>query len=103
VDQSPRIATDNSGRTIIYFRVHGRAMLKQAEGAGRIQGKIGSALAVIPLSPNQWTLLSVVAALAAGAVIALRADLGLGLILFAVAALLDMVDGAVARARGEVT
>jgi phosphatidylglycerophosphate synthase len=80
-----------------------KAMLKQAEGAGKIQGRIGSALAVIPMSPNQWTLLSLLVALAAGAVIALRQDLGIGLILFAIAALLDMVDGAVARARKETS
>jgi archaetidylinositol phosphate synthase len=78
-------------------------MLKQAEGPRKIQSGIGSALAVIPLSPNQWTLLSLLVALAAGTVIALRQDLGLGLILFAVAALLDLVDGAVARARNEAS
>lgn len=78
-------------------------MLKQAEGPRKIQSGLGSALAVIPLTPNQWTLLSLLVALAAGAVIALRQDLGLGLILFAVAALLDLVDGAVARARKETS
>jgi phosphatidylglycerophosphate synthase len=78
-------------------------MLKQAQGPRKIQAGIGSALAVMPLSPNQWTLLSLLVALAAGAVIAVYQDLGLGLVLFAIAALLDMVDGAVARARGEVS
>jgi len=78
-------------------------MLKQAEGPGKIQGLVGSALAPLPLTPNQWTLLSVAAALAAGTVIAVRQDLAAGLVLFAVAALLDLVDGAVARARGEVS
>ncbi|MDD5340728.1 MAG: CDP-alcohol phosphatidyltransferase family protein [Candidatus ainarchaeum sp.] len=78
-------------------------MLKQAEGPRKIQDTIGEALAAVPLSPNQWTLLSVIAALAAGAVIAVRQDLGLGIILFAIAALLDLVDGAVARARRETS
>ncbi len=78
-------------------------MLKQAKGPRRIQEGIGEALAAIPLTPNQWTILSLVAALAAGAVIAVRQDLGLGLVLFAVAALLDLVDGAVARARRETS
>jgi phosphatidylglycerophosphate synthase len=78
-------------------------MLKQAEGPGKIQGLIGSALARLPLTPNQWTLLSVAAALAAGTVIAVRQDLAAGLALFAAAALFDLVDGAVARARGEVS
>lgn len=58
---------------------------------------------MIPLTPNQWTMLSVVAALAAGVVVAARQDLVLGLALFAVAALLDLVDGAVARARSETS
>jgi phosphatidylglycerophosphate synthase len=78
-------------------------MLKQAKGPRKIQEGIGEALAAMPLTPNQWTLLSVMAALAAGLLIAVRQDLGLGIILFAIAALLDMVDGAVARARKETS
>ncbi|MFH0737261.1 MAG: CDP-alcohol phosphatidyltransferase family protein, partial [Candidatus Micrarchaeota archaeon] len=59
-------------------------------------------LAIIPLTPNQWTLLSIVIALAAGAMVAMG-NLPLGLGLFALAALSDVIDGAVARARNEVS
>lgn len=78
-------------------------MLKQAGSSRRLQDSVGAALAAVPLTPNQWTLLSVAAALAAGAVVAARQDLVSGIILFAVAALLDLVDGAVARARRETS
>ncbi|MEW6749269.1 MAG: CDP-alcohol phosphatidyltransferase family protein [Candidatus Micrarchaeota archaeon] len=77
-------------------------MLKQDEWLRWLQASIGKALAAIPLTPNQWTLLSILVALFAGAMIA-RGDLAFGLALFALAALLDAVDGAVARARGEVS
>ncbi|MDD5172131.1 MAG: CDP-alcohol phosphatidyltransferase family protein [Candidatus ainarchaeum sp.] len=78
-------------------------MMKQDEGLKGIQGAIGKALAFIPLTPNQWTILSLLVALAAGAVIALQYNILLGLILFVIAALFDMIDGAVARARKEVS
>lgn len=78
-------------------------MLKQDEGARSLQSALGRALAAIPLTPNQWTLLSIIFALAGGAAIALSQNLALGLALFALAAILDLVDGAVARARGEVS
>jgi len=81
-------------------------MLKQSEPPRKLQGLIGGALASIPLSPNQWTLLSVLVAVAAALVIARggsQNELILGLVLFALSGALDMVDGAVARARGEVT
>jgi len=78
-------------------------MLKQDAGAKGIQTAMGKALAVIPLTPNQWTILSLLMALAAAGVIVLQSNIVLGLILFAVAALFDMVDGAVARARKETS
>ncbi|NYZ73838.1 CDP-alcohol phosphatidyltransferase family protein [Candidatus Micrarchaeota archaeon] len=78
-------------------------MLKQDQGARGVQDAIGKALAIIPLTPNQWTMLSLLVALAAGAAIAVKSDLALGLILFAIAALFDMIDGAVARARKETS
>lgn len=77
-------------------------MLKQANAPRRLQEKIGAALAGIPLTPNQWTLLSLLIALG-GAALIVAGNLGGGLILFAVAALFDLIDGAVARARGEAT
>jgi phosphatidylglycerophosphate synthase len=78
-------------------------MLKQDEGAKGMQAKIGKALAVIPLTPNQWTLLSVILALGAGVSIANTGNIILGLGLFALAALFDIIDGAVARARNEAS
>jgi archaetidylinositol phosphate synthase len=77
-------------------------MLKQARESGEAQALVGSALAAIPLSPNQWTALSLALALGGASLIAVQ-NLGAGLILFALAALFDLIDGAVARARGEAT
>jgi len=77
-------------------------MLKQDQGLKGIQASVGKALAIIPLTPNQWTLLSVLIAIVAGAMIAIG-NLYVGLALFAVAALFDVIDGAVARARNEVS
>jgi phosphatidylglycerophosphate synthase len=78
-------------------------MLKQQEAPKRMQERIGRALAIIPLTPNQWTMLSLLVALVAGAAIAIYNELLSGLALFALAAIMDLVDGAVARARGEVS
>jgi phosphatidylglycerophosphate synthase len=78
-------------------------MLKQDEGAKGLQSKMGGLLAAIPLTPNQWTLLSVIIAAGAGVSIAVTQNLALGLGLFAIAALCDIIDGAVARARNETS
>jgi len=77
-------------------------MLKQTKAPRKLQEGLGKALAVIPLTPNQWTLLSLLVALGAAAMVA-SGNLIYGLVLFALAAIFDLVDGAVARARGEVT
>lgn len=77
-------------------------MIKQEESAKDIQALIGRMLGIIPLTPNQWTLLSVVVALLACAMVTLG-NLQAGLALFALAAAFDVIDGAVARARGEVS
>jgi len=78
-------------------------MLKQDEGARGIQSKMGAMLAFMPLTPNQWTLLSVIIALGAGVSIAITLNIFLGLALFALAGLCDIIDGAVARARNETS
>jgi archaetidylinositol phosphate synthase len=78
-------------------------MLKQNAFLRGVQGGIGKILAAIPLSPNNWTVLSFLIAVAGGVVIAFYDELLVGLALFAVAAVFDLIDGAVARARGEVT
>ena len=77
-------------------------MLKQIGFSKKLQQSLGQFLAAITLSPNQWTVLSLLIAVVAGAMIALG-DLFLGLLLFAVAGAFDLIDGAVARARGEVS
>ncbi len=77
-------------------------MLKQESSLRNIQSSIGKTFAIIPLSPNHWTILSLLVALAAGIMISFG-ELFLGLFLFALAGLLDLVDGAVARARNQVS
>ena len=77
-------------------------MLKQNEELRRIQTYIGSVFALLPISANQWTLISLGFALVAGFGIA-RGNLSLGLILFAIGGFLDLIDGAVARGRKEVS
>jgi phosphatidylglycerophosphate synthase len=59
-------------------------------------------LAALGLSPNAWTLLSLVPAIAGMAALAMH-HLGVGLILFALSGFIDMVDGSVARATGQVS
>lgn len=77
-------------------------MLKQAKAPKLAQEKIGEALAGMPLTPDHWTLFSLFIALA-GALLIAQQNLVAGLILFSVAALFDLIDGAVARARDETT
>ncbi len=78
-------------------------MLKQDAGLKGVQSSAGKRLSVLPITPNQWTLLSVVFALFGALAVAVSGNLFLGLSLFAFAALFDVIDGAVARARGEVS
>ena len=77
-------------------------MLKQNSGLKGIQAAVGSTLAKLPISANAWTGLSLLAAIIGAGAIA-YGTLYLGLALFALAALFDAVDGAVARAKNEVT
>ncbi len=67
---------------------------------GGFSEKIGSGFAKLKLSPNQWTFVSLLPAL--GAVYFLvNQDYVSSAVLFLLAAFLDMVDGAVARATGK--
>lgn len=77
-------------------------MIKQNEKSKDIQVKIGKIISVMPLSPNQWTVIAVLVALVAGYMI-ITGELVYGVVLFLLAGALDLVDGAVARARGEVS
>lgn len=59
-------------------------------------------LAALGLSPNAWTLLSLLPAMAGLVELSLH-QLAAGLALFILSGFIDMVDGAVARARGQAT
>jgi len=64
--------------------------------------KLGMLFSKIPISANAWTLLSVVPALL-GFVSLLYKQMLYALILFAISALMDAIDGSVARVTGTVT
>jgi len=78
-------------------------MIKQNSSARGLQSKMGNVLAAIPLTPNHWTILSVLIALCGGIIIALTGNFIAGIILFALSAVFDAVDGAVARARKQTS
>ena len=59
-------------------------------------------LSALGISPNAWTLLSLLPALAGLAALS-RHQLAAGLLLFILSGLIDMVDGAVARATGQAS
>ena len=68
----------------------------------RLSVKVGLLFSKIPLSPNQWTVLSLLPAVAAAYFLA--KDLFLYAAgLFIAAAFLDLVDGSVARVTGKVS
>ena len=64
--------------------------------------KIGIAFSKIPLTPNQWTIFSLVPAIVAVYFLA-QQDFLIAGSLFIVASFLDMVDGAVARVTGRAS
>ncbi|MFH1306968.1 MAG: CDP-alcohol phosphatidyltransferase family protein [Candidatus Micrarchaeota archaeon] len=74
-------------------------MLKEM-GAG-MQKKMGEILKFLPLNPNQITTIALILAIA-GAYYTYEKDI-FGPILIFIAFFLDVLDGAVARARGEAT
>ncbi len=78
-------------------------MIKQNAPIRNLQKSIGNVVSKVPISPNSWTVLSLIVAFLGAFVIAVYQNIAIGLILFAFAALLDALDGAVARARGEVS
>ncbi len=77
-------------------------MLKQMGFLRDIQNRAGKTFSKLPLSPNQWTLISLFISIV-GAVLIATGNLGYGLLLFSVAALSDAIDGAVARERNTQT
>lgn len=69
---------------------------------GEISEAAGKIFAPLGLTPNQWTILALIPALLAAYFISQK-EFILGALLFVVAGLIDVIDGAVARATGEVT
>ncbi|MCX8195429.1 MAG: CDP-alcohol phosphatidyltransferase family protein [Candidatus Micrarchaeota archaeon] len=77
-------------------------MLKNLKMAKKLQAKLGEILAAIPLSANHWTLLSIPAALLGLYFAYLSLPLH-SLAMFLLAVAIDMLDGAVARAKKQVS
>lgn len=73
------------------------------EAAEEIGVRLGVAFSRIPLTPNQWTVISVIPAMLGFIALAYYKEMGAGLALFAFSALLDAVDGGVARVTGSVS
>lgn len=74
-----------------------------AETAEWFGVKLGIVFAKIPLTPNQWTVLSVVPAFFGFIALAHYHEMGWGLALFILSALIDAIDGGVARVTGSVS
>lgn len=64
--------------------------------------RLAGGLAALGLSPNAWTLLSLLPALAGMAAL-IYGRLGWGLFLFSLSAFIDIVDGTVARVTGQAS
>lgn len=74
-----------------------------AEMTERIGIKLGIIFSRMPLTPNQWTLLSVVPAVLGFFALAYYKDVGWALALFVISAAIDAIDGGVARVTGRVS
>jgi archaetidylinositol phosphate synthase len=68
----------------------------------KISKGIGKSLGRLPLTPNQWTVSSLVLSLVTLYFLASGSFL-IAAIVFAFTSFIDMVDGAVARQKGKVT
>ena len=70
--------------------------------AKKISYHTGKLFSKIPITPVEWTLLSIVPAVF-GVFFLYVHDLATGLVLFVLAGAMDLIDGAVARETGKVT
>ena len=77
-------------------------MLKSSKNAAKIQAKIGELLASVPISANAWTVLSLLAGLCGFGSLYYQ-NLLLGMAFFTLSFALDAIDGAVARAKKQVS
>jgi archaetidylinositol phosphate synthase len=75
---------------------------KRREKFSGFSEKIGSAFSHLPISPNQWTVISLLPVIASVYFLSKGAFI-IAAILFIVSGFLDMVDGAVARKTGRTT
>ncbi len=73
-----------------------------SEFAEKISIKMGIAFSRIPLTPNQWTVLSILPAIL-GFFALVNGQMALAIVFFAASALIDGIDGGVARVTGNVT
>ncbi|MFH0817985.1 MAG: CDP-alcohol phosphatidyltransferase family protein, partial [Candidatus Micrarchaeota archaeon] len=69
----------------------------------RVGIKLGMFFSKIPLTPNQWTVLSIVPAIFGFVSLAYWKRMDYALFSFAVSALIDGIDGGVARVTGSVS
>ena len=74
-----------------------------SELAESIGIKLGIIFSKIPLTPNQWTVLSIVPAILGFIALAYYREMGWALALFLLSGLIDAVDGGVARVTGSVS
>lgn len=77
-------------------------MIKARFDTDRISVRIGLVFSGFGISPNTWTLLSLIPAVF-GFLSLYSRDLPAALILFAISGFIDAIDGAVARVTGSVT
>jgi len=77
-------------------------MLKEFFDTDKISLKIGRILSKLPISPNQWTLISLIPAII-GFIFAIYKNAFYSFLSFAIAGILDGIDGGVARFKGKVT
>lgn len=77
-------------------------LYKYSERFSGFKGRVGIFFGRLPVNPNGWTLLSIIAAFASFYFI-LQESFVPAALLFAAAALLDMIDGSVARAKNKVS
>mgnify|MGYP001773365912 CR=1 FL=1 len=77
-------------------------MLKEFFDADKISRPLGRIFSKIPLTPNQWTIISLIPAFI-GFYFAMEKSIFLAFLFFAIAGICDGIDGAVARVKGNVT
>ncbi len=75
---------------------------RNRESFDKLSIAVGTLFSKLPLTPNQWTLSSLVLAVISTAFI-IKNDFVLGSVFFFLAAFIDIIDGSVARVTGRVT